>query len=200
PALPIRMALHAAQQRLEAAAHVQADLAADGWEIIEAEQDFEYDLGGLTVHGKIDRIDRHRDSGALRVVDYKTTDGSKKPTDSHLAAQRPDTPEFAQINVAGKAKRWTDLQLPLYAVLGVAPSETPPEPAYFNLPRAVTETALLPWPTFDAELAASAFECAEAIAEKIRAAVFWPPAERVDYDDFESLFHDGVEGWKEMES
>ncbi|MBT3293852.1 MAG: hypothetical protein HN919_18905 [Verrucomicrobia bacterium] len=200
PALPIRMALHAAQQRLEAAAHVQAALAAEGWEIIQAEQDFKCELGGLTLRGKIDRIDRHRDSGALRVIDYKTTDGSKKPTDTHLAAQGPDTPEFAQVSVAGKAKRWTDLQLPLYAAFGVEPSDTPPEPAYFNLPRAVTETALLPWPAFDGDLAASAFDCAEAITEQIRAGVFWPPAERVDYDDFESLFHDGIAGWEEIES
>jgi ATP-dependent helicase/nuclease subunit B len=150
------------------------------------------------VRGKIDRIDRHRDSGARRVIDYKTTDSSKKPTDTHLGARRDETPEFAHVSVGDKPKRWTDLQLPLYAVLGVEPSDTPPEPAYFNLPRAVTETALLPWPTFNADLAASAFECAEAIAEKIRSAVFWPPAERVDYDDFESLFHDGLNGWQAL--
>ncbi|NQU39918.1 MAG: PD-(D/E)XK nuclease family protein [Lentisphaerae bacterium] len=200
PALPIRMAMHAAQQRLEAAAHVQATLAADGWEIIAAETAFSRELGGLTLKGKIDRIDRHRDSGALRLIDYKSKDTSEWPAATHLGTQREDTPEFAQVMVDGKPKRWIDLQLPLYAIFGVEASETPPEPAYFNLPRAISETALLPWPTFDADLASSALDCAEAVTALIRAGTFWPPAERVDYDDFESLFHDGLHGWKELVS
>jgi len=197
PALPIRMTLHAAQQRLEAAAQVQAGLTAEGWEIVSVEQPFEKEIGGLTIKGKIDRIDRHRDTGALRVIDYKTTDSASDPVKAHLGSRRDDTPEYAEVTVAGKAKRWIDLQLPLYAVLGIDDAETPPEPAYFVLPRAVSETALAPWPTFDADLAGDAFAAAETIAAQIRAGAFWPPAERMDYDDFEALFHDSIEGWKE---
>jgi ATP-dependent helicase/nuclease subunit B len=199
PSLPIRMALHAAQQRLEAAAGVQATLAAEGWEIIEAEQAFKADIGGLTVRGKIDRIDRHRDTGALRVIDYKTSDTAARPVQAHLASVRDDTPDYAQVTVAGKEKRWTDLQLPLYALLGVTDAEEPPEPAYFCLPRAVSETALEPWPTFDADLASAALFSAEAMATQIQNGVFWPPAEALTYDDFESLFHDGIDGWTELE-
>jgi ATP-dependent helicase/nuclease subunit B len=196
PALPIRMALHAARQRLEAAALVQAQLAAEGWEIVKVEQPFKKEVGGLTVKGKIDRVDRHRDTGALRVIDYKTTDSASDPARAHLSTVRDDTPGYAQVSVAGKQKRWTDLQLPLYATLGVESPDSPPEPAYFALPRAVSDTALLPWPTFDADLAGAAFDAAEAIAAQIREGVFWPPAERVTYDEFEALFHNGAEGWK----
>ena len=31
------------------------------------------------------------------------------------------------------------------------------------------------------------------VIECIRAHVFWPPAETIDYDDFERLFHGGVQ-------
>lgn len=195
PALPIRMTLHAAQQRLESAARVQCRLAAEGWEIIAVEHPFEQSIGGFIVRGKIDRIDRHRDSGALRVIDYKTSDNANDPAKAHLAAVRDDTPEFATVSVAGKARRWTDLQLPLYAILGADTAEAPPEPAYFDLPRAVSGTAIRPWPTFDADLAGAAYATAEAIAESIVAGRFWPPAEQITYDDFESLFRDGSEGW-----
>jgi ATP-dependent helicase/nuclease subunit B len=200
PALPIRMALHAAQQRLEAAAQVQAGLAAEGWEITEVEQPFMREIGGLLVKGKIDRIDRHRDTGALRVIDYKTTDTASDPIKAHLAGVRDSTPDYAQVTAGGKEKRWIDLQLPLYAILGFDQAVTPPEPAYFVLPRAVSETDLKPWPTFDADLAAAALDAAEAIATNIRESIFWPPSERVDYDDFEALFHDGLEGWQKIGS
>ncbi len=198
PPLPIRMTLHSAQQRLEAAARVQAELAAEGWEIIAVEQPFKGELGDLTVKGKIDRIDRHRDTGALRVIDYKSSDSASEPAKAHLGALRGDTPDYAQVTVAGKDRRWTDLQLPLYAVLGMLDTETPPEPAYFSLPRAVSDTALHPWPTFTAELASAAFETAGAIVEKICEGDFWPPSEKVDYDDYESLFHTGTDGWKPL--
>lgn len=42
-------------------------------------------LSGLTIRGRLDRLDRHRDSGAIRIVDYKYKTGSEmKPEDRNL--------------------------------------------------------------------------------------------------------------------
>jgi ATP-dependent helicase/nuclease subunit B len=57
----------------------------------------------LKVHGRVDRIDRHRDSGALRIVDYKYKAGS---------AMKPEDRNLVQSAVRG-----TRLQPPLYACL-----------------------------------------------------------------------------------
>ena len=190
PSLPIRMSLDAARQRLRAAAQVQAGLVQAGWEIVASEQTFERDMGGLTVRGTIDRIDRHRDSGQMRVIDYKTSDTPAAPDSAHLRRVRDDTPEYAQVKGAKGPSRWIDLQLPLYLLLA---DNAGAAPAYFNLPKAVGDTALTPWETFDPGLLDSARQCAEAVAGRIRDQVFWPPAERVEHDDFESLFPLGIE-------
>jgi ATP-dependent helicase/nuclease subunit B len=57
----------------------------------------------VKVHGRVDRIDRHRDSGAIRIVDYKYKTGSAmKPADNNLRQS---------------AARGYRLQPPLYACL-----------------------------------------------------------------------------------
>ena len=187
PALPVRIALEAATQRLRAAAAVQAGMAAEGWRVLRSEQSYEADLCGLRVTG---RIDRHADTGALRVIDYKTSDTGVTPAEAHFDSVRADTPDFVRVSVQGKERRWRDLQLPLYHALLSAGAEfgEPLEPAYFNLPKAVGETGLAPWPGLDAELLASARACAEDVVRRIRDEIYWPPAARVTYDDFERLF------------
>jgi ATP-dependent helicase/nuclease subunit B len=57
----------------------------------------------LKIHGRVDRIDRHRDSGAIRVVDYKYKTGS--------AIKSADN------NLRQSAARGYRLQPPLYACL-----------------------------------------------------------------------------------
>ncbi|MFO0707972.1 MAG: PD-(D/E)XK nuclease family protein, partial [Nitrospira sp.] len=42
-------------------------------------------LSGMNIRGRLDRLDRHRDSGAIRIVDYKYKTGSEmKPEDRNL--------------------------------------------------------------------------------------------------------------------
>ena len=147
-------------------------------------------IGELPVRGTIDRVDQHRDTGAFRIIDYKTSDRETSPIKSHLSSCRDDTPDFAAVTIDGKNKRWTDLQLPLYHRLLQANNILSGEAdvAYFNLPKAVMQTGIYTWEGWTPSLAESAYHCAESIIEQIRKGVFWPPAPRVDYDDFETLF------------
>jgi ATP-dependent helicase/nuclease subunit B len=193
--LPLLVQLESARQRLGRLAETQAEVRAAGWLIEEVERPFEIDVAGLTVSGKIDRIERHETTGVRRVIDYKTSDRASEPADAHLrAARREETaPEFARVTLDGDERVWTDLQLPLYLRV-VAAQGAPVEAAYFNLPKAVSETRLSPWTGYTAELAESAWRCAEGVAEAIRAGRFWPPNEtiRPERDDFAALFHHGV--------
>ncbi len=69
---------------------------------------------------KIDRIDTNEETGALRVIDYKT--GRKSPQDAHLevlseksqALLEQYLPGFRPLLRDDKLYRWADVQLPLY--------------------------------------------------------------------------------------
>jgi ATP-dependent helicase/nuclease subunit B len=192
---PVLMQAEALKQRLVHGAAVQAAERAQGWRI---DPEFvEYSLGrgdglvrhGVRVRGKVDRVDRHP-SGRVRIIDYKTADRATSPDTTHLAPPGTASDPHLLCEVDGKKRRWTDLQLPVYALLLADELGTVPECAYFALPKAVTETAILPWPGLDTALLASADACAEETLKRIRAGVFGPPAERLTYDAFESLFFD----------
>jgi ATP-dependent helicase/nuclease subunit B len=189
-ALPVAIAMEAALQRLAALAGVQAGLAAEGWEIVQTENRFTLELDGVTVSGRIDRVDRHRESGLLRIMDYKTSDTARSPAAAHTGTVREDTPETAQVSLGGKTRRWIDLQLPLYDLLYRAATgyTGPLQLAYFNLPKAVTETGVSVWDELDGRLVSSARDCAAEVCRLVRAGVYWPPRDRVEYDDFERLF------------
>lgn len=187
--LPIQISQDAARQRLRQAAAQQVDLTQAGWEPLHVEMRYEMHLKGLPLHGTIDRIDQHRDTHALRIIDYKTSDTPASPQDTHLGVCRDTTPEFAQVSIGKKTKRWTDLQLPLYQLLlranGLATENI--EVAYFNLPKAIMQTGLAPWNNWTPALLDAAHQCAEAVVTQIQDAVFWPPSPRVDYDPFAFL-------------
>ena len=203
--LPLLVQLESARQRLSRVADVQAQTRAEGWVTEWVERKFELEIGGLIVSGKIDRLDRHECTGAVRVLDYKTSDQPVSPREAHLRGVRHDeyVPEFARLASGGERERvWQDLQLPLYlrAIAADYPGET--ECGYFNLPKAATETGIAHWDDYTRELAESAWNCAEGVAAAIRAGEFWPPNEnmRAEYDDFSSLFQHGVAAsvvWKE---
>ena len=206
--LPLIVQLESARQRLSRAAEVQAQTRAEGWVIESVERKFLLEVNGLVVSGKIDRIDRHEQTGAIRVLDYKTSDGPVRPRDAHLRAARRDemAPEFARYSTEGEREEvWRDLQLPLY--LRALAAEFPGEitGGYFNLPKAATETGIVPWDGYTPELAEAAWRCAGGVAAAIRAGEFWPPNEnvRADYDDFAALFHHGAAAsvaWPEEKS
>ncbi|MBW8781848.1 MAG: PD-(D/E)XK nuclease family protein [Verrucomicrobia bacterium] len=202
--LPLVVQLESARQRLRAAAEVEARERAAGWRTERVEWPFEFPLGGLVVRGKIDRIDRHAD-GRVRVLDYKTSDTAKEPAKAHLRPVRTDDaagPEWRVFNdVAGKARVWSDLQLPLYR-RAVAPEWGDAVTCgYFNLPKAAGEAAVAEWADFSRELQAEAERCALGAATAIAAGVFWPPAElpaRED-EDWAELFHQGAAASVEWE-
>lgn len=197
-ALPLVVQFESARQRLARAAAVQARERAAGWVIQELERPFEITLGGLTVRGRIDRIDRHAETGAVRVLDYKTSDRPVSPSEAHLRALRKDEtpPGWLVTVVDGKARAWTDLQLPLYRHALAADHGPEVACAYFNLPRAVSDTGISMWAGMTPELQASARGAAEAVCAAIVADEFWPPAELKgrddERDDFAALFHRGA--------
>ncbi len=194
--LPLLVQFESARQRLSRAADVQAQTRAEGWVIEGVERKFEIEIGGLVVSGKIDRIDRHERTGAIRVLDYKTSDQPVQPRDAHLrAARRGETaPDFARFAGGETERVWRDLQLPVY--LRAFATEYPGERecSYFNLPKAATETGIARWDGYTRELADSAWRCAEGVAAAIRRGEFWPPNENVrpEQDDFAALFHHGA--------
>ena len=190
--------LDAVRQRLRAAAAVQAELRAEGWRIVQAEQTLVMEIGGMAVAGKLDRIDRHED-GRYRVLDYKSSDTPVDPSPAHLAPSAGDEPEFMRLELDGKPKRWKDLQLPLYRMMLEQEYGSAVECGYFNLPKAVSRTGVAVWKELDADLIASAKECAEGVVDAIGNRVFWPPAEKVTWDDFETLFFDSVEASVDVE-
>ena len=192
--LQIRIQLDAAKQRLRAAARVQADLVKEGWVILDSELRIEGELSGVSIGGRIDRIDRHIETGQIRILDYKTSDNLQRPDEAHFGSVADEVADYMRVNVDGKERRWVDLQLPLYRILLPKEQlyENKIELGYFNLPKAVDDTGVVIWEDLNDELLKSARTCAEFIVEDIRNRRFWPPVERVQNDDFESLFPVGV--------
>ncbi|MBW7894180.1 MAG: PD-(D/E)XK nuclease family protein [Opitutaceae bacterium] len=203
--LPLTVQLESARQRLAYAAAVQAQSRSEGWVIEQVEQSFELEVAGLTVRGKIDRIDRHETLGTIRVLDYKTSDTAVNPAQAHLCSlPRGGTgPDWRVVAEGKRVLEWCDLQLPLYE--RVAAGQYPGAAVvcgYFNLPKAATETAIAHWDDYTPELAAAAWTCAQGVAKAICNREFWPPRElrgrEAEWDDFAPLFHHGAAesvGW-----
>jgi ATP-dependent helicase/nuclease subunit B len=194
PALPVLIQLEAARQRLTAAAQQQVALLAEGWDIVASELSIKGQVEGLTVSGRIDRVDRQRATQAIRILDYKTSEKAVDPAQAHLAPPLEDAPDYA-VAALEKPQRWKDLQLPLYRRLLAEQPEYRGscEVGYFNLPKAVSETGVALWPELTGALEESARVCAAGVVRDIRHRRFWPPALRVTWDDFESLFPQGIE-------
>ncbi|MEI8078113.1 MAG: PD-(D/E)XK nuclease family protein [bacterium] len=201
PAAALLIQFASVRQRLSHAAQVQARHRNAGWRIHQAESELAgLTVGGVPVRGRIDRVDRHEADGRLLVLDYKTADTPVQPEDAHLKAERTAAPSSNPSTIepawrwltdaaTPQPRRWTDLQLPLYAIsLQPAAGGQPVNAAYFNLPKAVTDTAIAVWELSPAVLA-GAESCAAGVAAAIQRREFWPPADQVKYDDtFASLF------------
>lgn len=203
--IPVFIQLESAKNRLAAFASLHASAREQGWRCESAEIRFPelpgsevpVRIGGLEIRGRIDLIERHQETGALRIIDYKTGSDPKTPEKAHLAAIRgesPDIPQWQRIGIGGKPFRWIDLQLPLYAGIAAAHFGSEVSAGYFNLPRAVSQTALCMWENLTPEIIAAAQECARTIAEKIQACEFWPPVENPRPDDFKSLIFGSAAG------
>ena len=189
PPLHLTMQLDVARERLSAAARVQAEEASQGWEILMSEQSVDIAVGPTLVSGRIDRVDRHRQSGVIRILDYKTSDSAKPPAELHLGTVREDTRDYAQVEAAGRMRRWTDLQLPLYVrmVTPLVDANACIEAGYFNLPRDTDGARVDIWKELTGPLLSRADDCAAGVIADIQSRRFWPPATRVQFDEFESL-------------
>lgn len=196
--LAIRIQTEALRQRLLWLSHVQAENHRNGWETIEVEHKFEIPAGDAVIVAKIDRIDRHRDDGTLRVIDYKTgkvesvekSHRRKITTNTVLPAHLGNnSPAVYSVEDRGKTTdfRWINLQLPLYAWVIQNRDAVLPTPCYFTLGPTESDVAIQPWTDFSPHDLDAAKACADWIAAQIAAGVFWPPAEKVDYDDFANL-------------
>jgi len=177
--------LDSLRQRLVAAANVHAASVRDGWRIVAAEEKYEAKLDGMILKARIDRIDRHLESGAIRILDYKTSESGDAPLQAHF---RPRS-----------EGRWADLQLPLYRYVyeQLHPQAANVSVGYFNLPKAVAHAGIveLELRAKDGEdLYESALAKAREVVAGIRAGRFWPPTDKtIPFDDFELLFSGGEE-------
>lgn len=197
PAPAVRVQLANASARLSAFARVQAECFNEGWIIIAAERKLDADasdalkVGSLKLSGVIDRVDRHAESGALRVMDYKTFSKARSPSEKHLGPLSHNWLPEAQIELpSGKTRNWTNLQLPLYRKIlehwyPEATKTHRPETAYFVLPSDPNESGVYAFDELNEDgIYDSAINCAEAVVREVSKGVFWPPQPfRGSWDD-----------------
>jgi ATP-dependent helicase/nuclease subunit B len=197
PPIPVVIQLEAARQRLAHAARVQCEQARAGWELVEVEAFRTLLVDGMEIRARADRVERHRETGEIRILDYKTGEKSRKPEETHLGTARGETPDYARVTSGTREKRWADLQLPLYAHLFGQGNDSPRlSVGYFNMPKAVQETGVRVWDGFGGSQLASAMTCARGVISDIKALRFWPPAPKVatpDDDPLEAMFHAEIE-------
>lgn len=210
PAVQVQLAN--ARTRLLAFAPLQAEIFAAGWQIIDAERKLSatdhnaLSIGPLKLSGVIDRIDRNVETGAIRVMDYKTFSSVASPAEKHFGSIANNWLPEAEISLnlkdKMKDKAWTDLQLPLYRFIlehwyQNDLSGEKPVTAYFILPSDPYETTIREFSELDElcnpDAYSKAMQCANTIAEKVAAGIFWPPAKfHGNWDDpYAPLFVSG---------
>jgi len=144
--------------RLRTFAAWQARTAREGWRIERVEWSAPpFELDGMRISGRIDRIDRHATSGAWRVVDYKTGDARRTPFGAHYH----------------KTRGWRDLQLPLYRELTrELCGDAAPTLGYLSIAKDDSAESFAPFLCSD-EQHESALDAAREVIRAIRAGEFW---------------------------
>ncbi len=197
--MAVRIQSESLRQRLHWFAEQQALIRAQGWQVMHTEREFKIQIGNSTLKGIIDRIDHHPENQQWRVIDYKT--GKDKGTaaahqtrmstntrlPAHISENCPVIYTRTENQKSPQSVRWTNLQLPLYALALQREQAIDATPCYFKLGETASQVQLDPWDDFSHEDASAAEQCAQWIIERIHQGVFGPPAESVAYDDFESL-------------
>jgi PD-(D/E)XK nuclease superfamily len=133
-------------------------------------------------------VDIHERTGQRRILDYKTYAKRRAASDVHFESAAGEHDVFETV-LEGKIVRWQDLQLPLYRALAElqwADQPEPPAVGYFLLPERIEESGIEEF-ALDASLFASAMSSAEAVADRVRRGIYWPPR-AVQYDDYEDIF------------
>lgn len=197
PPLALRIQAHAIRQRLEWFAYQQIESVSQGWEIIDTERDFSFDSNSFTIRGKIDRMDRHRETGQLRVIDYKTGKVEKTETQHRkkITAKTfipPHLKNSPAIHSAFDGKEisrflWKNLQLPLYALAESHPSSGVAIPCYIKLGSTEKEVGFIEWSSFSQEDLEATKSCMDWITSSIQQNIFWPPSAKADHDDYALL-------------
>lgn len=186
--IPLAVSLQVESMRLRLGwfAKEQAEIRSSGWRIVEVEKPLALPFGEVTVTGQIDRIEHH-DDGRVRVLDYKTSQKAKEVVAEHLRKFRGEIPAHLRVDdaIAPDGRIWTNLQVPLYAEA----CEKIDEVGYFALGQDEANVRITPWEDFSEKEQASARRCAEWIVRQVQAGVFWPPAEKVAYEDFGALVY-----------
>lgn len=200
---PLFIQRESARRRLSYWAQIEAEERKKGWQIVSTEDriggsNWPWQIGGMAIHGRVDRIERHPENG-LRVLDFKTSsfDGTKKDAiqKAHLSGiPRGQTPESLPAWMLAEAKegnlsRWIDLQVPLYCLaLGQRFPNTPITAGYGLIGKAVEAVGIDLWTDLDSSLLTSAQICAEGVVQSIRDGIFWPPATKApEWDNFSDL-------------
>ncbi len=167
PAPTVALQVERLRARLARFARWQARQCAEGWRIAHLEwQAPHFELEGVPIRGRIDRIDRHEPSGLWRVLDYKTGDKRPEPLKAHYSS----------------AHGWRDLQLPLYREL-TRPicGDAKVQLGYVGLSREVRDE-LFAELTLAPELLDEALDTAREVVRRIRAGEFTELGERPPYD------------------
>ncbi|MEM9479398.1 MAG: PD-(D/E)XK nuclease family protein [Verrucomicrobiota bacterium] len=206
PAASIRIQTESICERLSAAGRIIAQEKQKGWRQYKPpewkiHEHHDFQIGGMQVTGTIDWIERHEETGVIRILDFKTANKATPPEAAHLknlgrTESSEDFPEqHLTENSRGKKARWINLQLPLYllAMRELEPKGTQFETGYFQLPIAVTETGIQIWEDLDNAHLESARGCAEHVVAGIQSRQFWPPAVDPKYDDFASILFEAHE-------
>lgn len=213
--IPVEFTFYSLQQRLKKALELMIeDREKRQWKALFTEKPFSLTLNSeklslwleenveenftFTISGRIDRIDIGADGKSLRVIDYKTGNVSETPEKDHYKTVTARTDEslikdYSSFELNGKQCRWTDLQLPLYAIIIGEMEEfkdyTVTDCSYFVIPKAVTDTRIVAWQNIGADELAAAKKCVASIILNIAKDIFWPPSAKPKYDNFEKLLY-----------
>lgn len=182
--LAVELQVRSMQQRFTWLARKQAEVRRAGWRVVEVEKEFQLEMDGALLTGKIDRIDRH-EGGAIRVLDYKTGTKAKDVRREHLVRSQSCAAHLEGVEevMAPSGECWTNVQVPLYAAV----LERVDEVGYFSLGETETAVELSLWEDFGEAEKESAQRCAKWVLQKIREQVFWPPALKERWGSFDAL-------------
>jgi hypothetical protein len=192
PLPAVRVQIARLAQRLRSFAEFQAAHRRAGWAVQHAEIDYPdtpLEVPGqdpMPIRGRIDRIDRHEDTGAWLIADYKTSEGGDTPYQAHHG--RKQLPADGELD-------WIDLQLPLYRFIGEHHG-VGGEVAlgYIVLPRRAEDADFIRAAWSDAQLA-GAVDRARDVVRAIRARRFEPnPDFAHPVDDFARICQTSVFG------
>lgn len=158
PDTPLPVTLRILQRNLIKTAQAFAkrhatDLCA-GWEVILTEERLVFsmpsgqDTAPLCFDMRVDRVDRHRDDGRMRVIDYKSNALDPRKTHWEKLSETASElyhaylpAEWVVQDSKNNVHRWSSVQLPLYAEALRTIHQLPylPETGFYNLPRTEPE-------------------------------------------------------------